>query len=193
MDIDFIYPWLKIGHILLAIVAVGFNFTYGILIRRAAREPEHMGHVLRSVKVLDDRFATPAYILLPVLGVAMVFIGGYAITDLWIIASLALWAVVAVLGATQYSPTLRRQIASLDAGGAAIGRVSVSDGAWQRNRRRHRCRRGGDHQPDGAQAHPLDRSPGRFGKVYRTDRCMPGDPSVKLKPMSSLGIASHTE
>ena len=119
MDVEFLYPWLKIGHILLAIVAVGFNFTYGILIRRAAREPEHMGHVLRSVKVLDDRFATPAYILLPVLGVAMVFIGGYAITDLWIIASLALWAVVAVLGATQYSPTLRRQIAALDAGGAA--------------------------------------------------------------------------
>lgn len=119
MELEFLYPWLKIGHILLAIVAVGFNLTYGILIRRAAREPEHMGHVLRSVKVLDDRFATPAYILLPVLGVAMVFIGGYDITELWILGSLALWAVVAVLGATLYSPTLRRQIASLDAGGPA--------------------------------------------------------------------------
>jgi uncharacterized membrane protein len=119
VDVEFLYPWLKIGHILLAIVAVGFNFTYGILIRRAAREPEHMGHVLRSVKVLDDRFATPAYILLPVVGVAMVFIGGYDITDLWILGSLVLWAVVAALGVTQYSPTLRRQIASLDEGGAA--------------------------------------------------------------------------
>ena len=118
VELEFLYPWLKFGHILLAIVAVGFNFTYGILIRRAAREPEHLGHVLRTVKTLDDRFATPAYILLPVLGLAMVFIGGWDITDLWIIASLALYVVAVVLGATQYTPTLRRQIAALDTGGA---------------------------------------------------------------------------
>ncbi len=34
MDLTPLYPWLKTGHILLAIVAVGFNLTYGILIRR---------------------------------------------------------------------------------------------------------------------------------------------------------------
>ena len=56
MDLTPLYPWLNTGHILLAIVAVGFNLTYGILIRRAAAEPEHFGHVLRTVKVLDDRF-----------------------------------------------------------------------------------------------------------------------------------------
>lgn len=37
VELEALYPWLKIAHILLAIVAVGFNFTYGILIRRAAR------------------------------------------------------------------------------------------------------------------------------------------------------------
>ena len=114
-----LYPWLKIAHILLAVVAVGFNLTYGILISRAAREPQHLGHVLRTVKVLDDRFANPAYILLPVLGVVMVFIGPWDITDFWILASLGLWVVLVALGATQYTPTLRRQIAALDTNGAS--------------------------------------------------------------------------
>jgi uncharacterized membrane protein len=113
------YPWLKTGHSLLAIVAVGFNFTYRILIRRAAGEPEHFGHVLRTVKYLDDRFATPAYLLLPVLGLAMVFVGGWDITTLWILASLGLYVTLVFVGAALYSPTLRRQIAALDANGAA--------------------------------------------------------------------------
>src|ERR671937_3263529 len=87
MDLD-LYPWLKYGHILLAVVAVGFNFSYGILIGRAAREPEHLGHVLRTVKLLDDRFANPSYGLLLLLGLAMVFVGPWNITDLWILLSL---------------------------------------------------------------------------------------------------------
>lgn len=114
-----LYPWLKIAHILLAVVAVGFNISYGILISRAAREPQHLGHVLRTVKTMDDRFATPSYLLLAVLGLAMVFIGPWDITDLWILASLGLWVVIIALGATQYTPTLRRQIAALDGGGAS--------------------------------------------------------------------------
>jgi uncharacterized membrane protein len=117
MDLSPLYPWLKTGHVLLAIVAVGFNFTYGILIRRAAAEPEHFGHVLRTVKFLDDRFATPAYLLLPVLGVAMVFIGGWDLATPWILSGLALYALLVVVGAGLYSPTLRGQIAALDRGG----------------------------------------------------------------------------
>ena len=53
------YTFFKFLHVLLAIVAVGFNASYGIWLARAAREPEHQAHVLRGVKVLDDRFATP--------------------------------------------------------------------------------------------------------------------------------------
>ncbi len=113
-----VYPWLKIGHILLAIVAVGFNISYGILIGRAAREPEHLGHVLRTVKFLDDRFANPAYGLLLVFGLAMVFIGPWDITDLWILLALGLYGLLVIVAATLYSPSLRRQIAALDAHGA---------------------------------------------------------------------------
>ena len=119
MDLEFLYPWLKTAHILLAIVAVGFNFSYGILIGRAAREPEHLRHVLGTVKTLDDRFANPAYAVLLVVGLAMVFIGPYDITDLWILVSLGLYVLLVIIGAAMYSPTLRRQIATLDERGAA--------------------------------------------------------------------------
>ena len=47
-----LYPWLKTLHILFAIVAVGFNISYGIWQARAAREPEHMGYALRGIKFL---------------------------------------------------------------------------------------------------------------------------------------------
>ena len=119
MDLEFLYPWLKTAHILLAIVAVGFNFSYGILIGRAAREPEHLRHVLGTVKTLDDRFANPAYAVLLVVGLAMVFIGPYDITDLWILVSLGLYVLLVIIGAAMYSPTLRRQIATLDKRGVA--------------------------------------------------------------------------
>ena len=119
MDLAPLYPWLKTGHVLLAIVAVGFNFTYGILIRQAAAAPEHFGHVLRTVKFLDDRFATPSYLLLLVLGLAMVYLGPWDITTPWILAGLALYVVLVIVGAGLYSPTLRRQIAAVDAHGPA--------------------------------------------------------------------------
>ena len=119
MDLAFLYPWFKVIHILLAIVAVGFNFSYGILIGRAVREPDHLGHVLKTVKTMDDRFANPAYGLLLVFGLAMVFIGPYDITDLWILVSLGLYVVLVLVGAVLYTPTLRKQIAQVDAHGAS--------------------------------------------------------------------------
>ena len=112
-----LYPWLKLTHILLAIVAVGFNLSYAILIRRATAEPEHLGHVLRTVKALDDRFANPAYGLLLVVGLAMVFIGFPEITDLWIVLAIGLYLLLVILGFAVYTPTLRRQIAAVESVG----------------------------------------------------------------------------
>lgn len=45
-----LYPYIKFLHVLLAIVAVGFNASYGIWLARAAHEPAHLGHVLRGIK-----------------------------------------------------------------------------------------------------------------------------------------------
>ena len=116
-SLSWLYPWLKYAHILMAIVAVGFNFSYAILIRRAVSEPEHLGHVLRTVKVLDERFANPAYGILFALGLLMVFIGAPDIADLWIWLSILLFLTATVLGFAVYAPLLRRQIAAVEASG----------------------------------------------------------------------------
>ena len=117
--LDSAYGWLKFLHILLVVVAVGFNASYGIWLARAAREPEHELWALRVIRVLDDRFANPAYALLLVTGLVMVWIGFPRITDLWIILALILYAVMVVVGLAGYTPTLRRQIAMLEAEGPA--------------------------------------------------------------------------
>ncbi|HEX2293791.1 MAG TPA: DUF2269 family protein [Actinomycetota bacterium] len=111
-----LYELLKFVHVLLAIVAVGFNASYGIWVARAAKEPEHELHVLRGIKFLDDRIANPAYALLLVVGISLVFVGDWELTTFWILTSLILYAVITILAITMYSPALRRQIALLEAG-----------------------------------------------------------------------------
>jgi uncharacterized membrane protein len=111
-----LYSFLKFLHVLLAVVAVGFNASYGIWLARAAKEPEHAPHVLRGIKILDDRFANPAYALLLVLGLAMVWEAGIPFSTFWIAASLVLYVVLVVLAVTVYSPALRQQVALAETG-----------------------------------------------------------------------------
>lgn len=110
------YTILKFIHVLLAIIAVGFNASYGIWIARAAREPEHELHVLRGIKILDDRFANPGYGLLLVTGLAMVVVGDVPLSQLWLKLALGLYGATALIAIFVYSPTLRRQIKMLEAG-----------------------------------------------------------------------------
>lgn len=113
------YEVVKFVHILAAIVAVGFNISYGVLIARAAREPEHQLHVLRTVKVLDDRFANPAYGVVLATGLLNVFTSPLEITELWILGGLTLFVLLALGGVLGYTPALRKQIAVLQASGPA--------------------------------------------------------------------------
>jgi len=112
------YEVLKFFHVLLAIVAVGFNASYAIWLARAAREPEHEGFALRGVKLLDDRFANPAYALLLVTGLLMVWVGHLELAEFWLLTALVLYAVAVGLGLFVYTPTLRAQIAALETSGA---------------------------------------------------------------------------
>jgi uncharacterized membrane protein len=111
------YEVVKFVHIVSAIVAVGFNLSYGILLSRAAREPQHQLHVLRTVKVLDDRFANPAYGLILVTGLLNVFTSDLEITEFWILAGLILFVLLTLGAAIGYTPTLRKQIAALETHG----------------------------------------------------------------------------
>lgn len=110
------YLILKWLHVLMAIVAVGANITYGVWLARAAREPQHLPFVLRGVKVLDDRVANPAYGLLFLTGMATAGVGRIPITTPWVLTGLILWIVLVVIAAAGYTPTLRRQIRALYGG-----------------------------------------------------------------------------
>ena len=109
---------VKFLHVLLAIIAVGFNATYGVWLARVAREPvPTQSFVLRGIKRLDDWFANPAYVLLAVTGVTMVFLGELRFTTFWIAGGIVLWAIAVALGFFVYTPMLRNQIHALETAG----------------------------------------------------------------------------
>lgn len=112
-----LYILLKYVHVVLAIIAIGFNASYGIWLSRAGRDPDHALWALRGIKILDDRFANRAYGFLLITGVALAFIGGIPLTAFWTAAALVLYVILLVGAAGFYSPTLRRQIAALESSG----------------------------------------------------------------------------
>src|SRR5919201_2675924 len=113
-----LFGFVKFLHVLLAIIAVGFNATYGVELARVPREPvPTQSFVLRGIKRLDDWFANPAYVLLAVTGVTMVFLGELRFTTFWIAGGIVLWAVAVALGFFVYTPMLRDQIRALETAG----------------------------------------------------------------------------
>jgi len=112
------FQFIKFIHVLLAIVAVGFNASYGIWLARSATVAQAtQSHVLRTIKFLDDRFANPAYGLLLITGLLMAFSAGIPFSRLWLAASIGLWFVLVFLGLGIYTPTLRDQIRVLESEG----------------------------------------------------------------------------
>ena len=107
-----LYTTLKFLHVVLAIIAIGFNSAYGLIIGRARKAgTAELAFALRTVKVMDDYVANPCYVLLLLTGVGMVHTSGYPWSLRWIHVSMALLVVAFVLAIGFYTPTLRKQIA----------------------------------------------------------------------------------
>jgi uncharacterized membrane protein len=109
-----LYTALKLFHVFLAITAVGANLTYGWWLARAERKPEAAPFILRTLKLIDDRMANPAYGFLLITGAIMVWIGGIGFGKLWVSASIVLWFLTMGLGLFGYTPALKRQIAAVE-------------------------------------------------------------------------------
>ena len=112
----YVYLVLKFIHIAAAITAVGSNITYGVWNVRAQGDPAQLGFALKGIKFIDDRIANPAYGVLVVTGLLLVFVNRWPVGSLWIILALILFAALAVLAFRVYSPLLRNQIRLVDAG-----------------------------------------------------------------------------
>ena len=109
---------IRWAHVLSAIIAVGLNMTYGVWLARAGKNPEHLAFTLRGIKILDDRMANPAYGILLLTGLAMVFLTPIPIMTPWMLTGLILFIVVVLVGVFGYSRTLKRQIGLAEAGSA---------------------------------------------------------------------------
>ena len=83
---------------------------------RARQAPDTLSFTLRTVKFLDDRIANPAYGVVAITGVLLVWIGPYSFATPWVLASMILFGIVGAVAGALYSPTLRRQIALVNAG-----------------------------------------------------------------------------
>lgn len=103
-------------HIFAAIIAVGFNISYPVWIVRARRDPTHTAFALKGIKFIDDRIANPAYGVLLVTGLLMVYIGNYSLTTLWIDVALILFVALILVAALVYTPALREQVKLAEAG-----------------------------------------------------------------------------
>jgi uncharacterized membrane protein len=106
---------LKLVHVLSAIVAVGANVTYAYWIRRAGTDDrDRLVWTIGSIRRLDDRVATPLYVVLLVTGVLMVAGGLWTFQTSWIVAALVLYVAVVMLAVLGYAPTFRRQLAEAE-------------------------------------------------------------------------------
>jgi uncharacterized membrane protein len=120
------YTLLKFVHVLLAIIAVGSNITYGVWNALAAREPAHEPFVVRGIAFIDRRVANPAYGLLLITGLVLVAVGKWGFRG-WVIAALILFVLLIVVAIGFYSRVVRRQIQALETEGqssAAYKRLS---------------------------------------------------------------------
>lgn len=112
-----LFHYLKYGHLLAALFAVGVNTSYGVWVARARREPEHLGFALGGIQWLDRWIATPMYLLLLLTGVGMCHAAHLPLRTPWILASLALLVTLMALGLFGYGPTLRAELEVLAAEG----------------------------------------------------------------------------
>ena len=113
------YLWLKLVHVLAAIVAVGTNVTYFAWLRWARSDTAQAAQISRGIKALDSRLAAPAYVVLPVTGILMVLDGHIGFTTFWVAMAIGLYVALGVVAGIFFSPALRRQVVLAETAGTS--------------------------------------------------------------------------
>lgn len=102
------YLLLKWLHILssVALVGVGFGSAFYMFFTNRTRNVAAIAEVSRLVVRADWWFTTPAVIIQPASGLAMVWIAGYSLSEAWLSATLILF----VLAGASWLPVVWLQI-----------------------------------------------------------------------------------
>ena len=114
------YVLVKFVHVLSAIIALGFNASYGFWLGRAGNDERVLPFALSTLRIVDN-VANGFYGLLLVTGLSMVFLHQLDLRTFWIGAALVLYVLAVLVGIVAYRPVLARQRAALAASGASSG------------------------------------------------------------------------
>ncbi len=104
-----IYLLFALIHILAVISAMGASATYQFWYSRAGLDRDRLVWVIDNVGLLERRIANPSYAVAFVAGVATVLTGPYSFGTLWIAAAIAIYIVLALIGALLAAPVMRRR------------------------------------------------------------------------------------
>lgn len=105
-----IYTIAKWIHILCAIVSLGANLTYFPWFMTVPKTRETLVYTLKTIRLLDNWIANPAYILAYITGEIMMRVGGQIhYSTSWMTVAISLYAMISVLGLFIYAPMLKKQ------------------------------------------------------------------------------------
>lgn len=105
------YLYLKLAHILCAIIALGANITYAMWLTLAKKQPESTLVILRGIKRVDDWIANPAYFGALITGHIMIVVADIPFTTTWVWLANGLFILQGLLALPFYTPLVKKQIA----------------------------------------------------------------------------------
>jgi len=114
-----LYNTLKFLHILLAILAVGFVMTFGLILSRAEKadtDGRELKFALQTVGFMS-MIANICFVLLVIVGVGLVQLGGFTWAPMWIHGSAGLFLIAFSIGIFILGPIGKRRLAILQSRG----------------------------------------------------------------------------
>jgi len=125
-----LYLAVKFLHLIGAAILFGTGLGIAFFLFRAERkeQPAAVAATLRTVVVADYVFTATAAIAQPLTGLVLVHLGGYALGETWIWASLALYVVIGAC----WLPVVVLQIRMRDLAEAAVAASATLPPAYRR-------------------------------------------------------------
>lgn len=79
-------------HIVVAILAFGPTFIFGIIAATGAKEPAHSNFALRLSHIISTRWVTPLAVVMPGLGALLIFLGKWDLFESeWLLIAIGLY------------------------------------------------------------------------------------------------------
>ena len=104
-------PWFLLAHVLGAIIAFGPTFSFAIMGRLGAQEPEHDNFATRLSAAISRVQVVPFAILQGITGTGIVLTRGIDVTRVpWLIVAVALYLVALGYAIFVQTPTIQRVI-----------------------------------------------------------------------------------